>query len=137
MGNLYDTYRLLHAHDFVCAFFMNYELVSLQSFPKGVVYIGKNPQSKNAGRITTGFIGKISRLHLWDRALSGEDIEKMALNPSNDVGNVISWPEHLCNVNSPITKVTPSAAENTGLSNFICPPPHLYRKCPFSLFYRL
>ena len=60
----------------------------------------------------------------------------MALNPSNDVGNVISWPEHFSNVNSPITKLTPSAAENTGLSNFVCPspPPTYIRSVPSRRF---
>ena len=70
----------------------------------------------NAARNTSGFIGQLSRLHLWDRALDGEYIEKMALNSSNDVGNLISWPKLVYNDTSAIKKITPSTAVDTGWS---------------------
>lgn len=60
------------------------------------------------------FAGEISRLNLWDRALSGDEVEAMAKFPGNERGNLISWFKVVDNFVGDIKVIVPSKAQNTG-----------------------
>jgi hypothetical protein len=65
----------------------------------------------------SGFIGSLSRLHVWNRVLPGEEIEEMAIRPSNYVGNVIDWYKLAAYVAGDVEVMKPSSALHTGWFN--------------------
>lgn len=79
-----------------------------------MIYIGKVP-GESVFKDNVGFVGELSRLHFWDYALSGEEIERMALSPSNDTGNIIRWSELLDSISDKVKMIKPSTAVNSGL----------------------
>ena len=86
------------------------------TFSKGNVYIGKYP-GLNVAQNASGFIGKLSRLHLWDRVLLGEEIEEMAKRPNDYAGNVIDWYKFAEYIIGDVKIIKPSTAVDTGLKN--------------------
>ncbi len=80
-----------------------------------MVYIGKYP-GMNVAQNASGFIGELSRLHVWDHVLTGEEIEWMAKHPTNGVGNIITWHKLVGYIIGDVKIVKPSTAVNTGLS---------------------
>ena len=58
-------------------------------------------------------LGRISRVNLWDRALSGEELEDLSQSPDASRGNILRWFQVLRNVHGPLEIVPPSKAENT------------------------
>ena len=83
---------------------------------EGDVYIGKYP-GLNVVQNASGFIGSLSRLHVWNRVLPGEEIEEMAIRPSNYVGNVIDWYKLAAYVAGDVEVMKPSSALHTGWFN--------------------
>ena len=63
--------------------------------------------------IGEGFLGQISGLNIWDRALPGEEVEAMAQYRGNEEGNVFRWFNVLKNIARNITVVKPSNAQSS------------------------
>ena len=62
-------------------------------------------------KIGDGFLGQISGLNIWDRALTGEEVEAMAQYKGNEQGNVLRWFNVLKNIVGNVTVVKPSNAQ--------------------------
>jgi hypothetical protein len=60
-----------------------------------------------------GFLGKISGVNIWDKALTGEEIETMAQSKGNEEGNILRWFNAVKNIVGNIQVVMPSNAQNT------------------------
>ena len=60
-----------------------------------------------------GFLGQISGLNIWDRELTGEELEEMAQSRGNEEGSVLRWFKVLKNIFGNVQVVKPSNAENT------------------------
>ena len=78
-----------------------------------MLYIGKHP-NMSVDEDGSGFFGELSQLHLWDRALFGEEIEQMALHLNNDVGNLMSWSKLTQYIIGDVKMVKPSTVVNKG-----------------------
>ena len=60
-----------------------------------------------------GFLGQLSNVNIWDRALTGEELEELAHSPDAGRGNILRWFQILGNVRGALEIVTPSKARNT------------------------
>lgn len=60
-----------------------------------------------------GFLGKISGVNIWDKALTGEEVEAMAQSRGNEKGNLLRWFNVVNNIFGNIQVVKPSNAHNT------------------------
>ena len=65
-------------------------------------------------------VGEISMLNLWDRVLSGEEIEAMATTRNDNEGNIISWSKVTTyNIYGNIGIISPSTAHTTSKLYFV------------------
>ena len=60
-----------------------------------------------------GFLGQISSVNLWNRALLGEELDDLAQSPSAGRGNILRWFQVLRNIHGALEIIAPSKAENT------------------------
>ena len=59
------------------------------------------------------FLGKISRVNIWDKALTGEEIEAMAQSRGDEEGNILKWFDAVHNIVGNIQVALPSNVQNT------------------------
>ena len=97
----------------------------------GMLAIG---QKYVASGFETGaeFLGKISGVNIWDKALTGEEIEAMAQSRGDEEGNILKWFNAVHNIVGNIQVALPSNVKNTSKrSGCFCK--HFKPTCIFSL----
>ena len=63
-------------------------IIKVKTIPsKGVLTIGKIVHNG----LTYHFVGNISRVNMWSKAMSGSEIEELAKSPGSRDGDLISW----------------------------------------------
>lgn len=72
----------------------------------GVLVIGQEQDSRG-GRfsISESFVGRISKLNIWDFALSAETIRELTTTCDDYIGNLIAWPDFLGGINGRVQKL--------------------------------
>ena len=78
----------------------------------GTLVIGQR-HATTGFQVGKGFLGQLSGVNIWDRALTGEEVEAMAQRKGNEEGNVLRWFSVLKNIVGNIQAVKPSNAQNT------------------------
>ena len=91
------------------------ELVGISHIPDGgLLIIGQRLKSNLEISNANNFEGEISQFNIWDRALSGFELERMAKMSGNESGNFVNWFDISEYVSDGTEIVTPSTAESTG-----------------------
>lgn len=94
------------------------ELVGISRIPDGGMLIIGQRLKTNSLEISNAniFEGEISQFNIWNRALSGFELERMAKTVSGkESGNFINWFDISEYVSDGTEIVTPSTAESTGM----------------------
>ncbi len=78
----------------------------------GTLVIGQN-YITSGFETGAGFLGKISGVNIWDKALTGEEVEAMAQSRGNEEGNILRWFNVVNNIVGNIQVVMPSNSQNT------------------------
>ncbi|XP_028395050.1 sushi, von Willebrand factor type A, EGF and pentraxin domain-containing protein 1-like [Dendronephthya gigantea] len=78
----------------------------------GTLVIGQR-HSTSGFKEGEGFLGQISGLNIWNKALTGEEIETMSESRGDEQGNILRWFNVLNSIVGNIQLVKPSNARNT------------------------
>lgn len=78
----------------------------------GTLVIGQR-HSTSGFKEGEGFLGQISGLNIWNKALTGEEIETMSKSRGDERGNILRWFNVFNRIFGNVQLVTPSNAQNT------------------------
>ena len=66
----------------------------------GVLVVGQEQDSRG-GKFSSAesYVGKISKLNIWDRELNMDEIQSQSTNCDEVIGNLVAWPDFLAGLN--------------------------------------
>lgn len=79
----------------------------LDSFLGGGVLVIGQEQDSRGGRfsISESFVGRLSKLNIWDFVLPTEKIVQLTTTCDDYIGNLIAWPDFLSGINGRVQKL--------------------------------